>query len=415
MKPSSIRSLLLVSALFTPWLQAQDAPAKIREIEQKVLLKQRQEAVSALIGSARETASPEIIGKRVQWLTLVNNRIEEDGTMTAANREEMVRSASTLNDLAWSMITSPDAGARNPEIALKLAALALELGGGNENLKPKVLDTRARALFMLGKHDEAVAEQEKAVEAATIADEKSGMEAALAAYRRNELPPVSSPVIGTAEASAGVEYIMGKLRRIIIPSIEFKDATLEEVVDVLRKQSIALDTMELDPSRKGLNFVVLRPVAQPKPVPGPSGENLPDTIAEPDTLRVKELHLRNVPLAVALKYICDATRSRFKVDDFAVTLVPRNMPEDLFTRTFRVPADFAARLDSGSGANPAPGGLAARRPIIEVLKSAGIGFGEGSSATLTASDTLLVINRPSELDKLEQLIQAVTVPERGVR
>ncbi len=85
-----------------------------------------------------------------------------------------------------------------------------------------------------------------------------------------------------------------------------------------------------------------RLLARAKRLPAPVG------IADPGSLRVKELRIRNVPLAVALKYICDQTKLRYKVDDFAVTLVPQTETgEDIFTRTFTVPPDFATSLDSG--------------------------------------------------------------------
>ena len=65
-----------------------------------------------------------------------------------------------------------------------------------------------------------------------------------------------------------------------------------------------------------------------------------------------------MPLAVALKYICDATKLRYKVDDFAVTIVPQTESgEDIFTRNFTVPPDFASALDSGdTGGAGAAGG-----------------------------------------------------------
>ena len=138
---------------------------------------------------------------------------------------------------------------------------------------------------------------------------------------------------------------------------------------------------------------------------------------------MKELRIRNVPLAVALKYICDQTKLRYKVDDFAVTLVPQTETgEEIFTRTFRVPPDFHGALDSGAeggggAANDDPfasataaGGapkLTARPPILDLLKRAGINFADGSSATLSNSGVLLVTNTPSELDKVEQLVQTI--------
>ena len=235
--------------------------------------------------------------------------------------------------------------------------------------------------------------------------------------------------------SDGIAYITAKLRRIIIPLINFSDTTVEEAIDLLRLRSVELDTLELDPDRKGVNFVIRRPRATAL---GGAADGL-DAAAgagagdgggllgggDPGALRINELRLRNVPLAVALKYICEAAKLRYKVDDFAVTLVPQTDTDvDLFTRTFRVPPDFASSLsagaDGGGGGDVDPfadttgstaGNLIARPPIIELLKNAGIVFSDGSSATLGASGSLLITNTPAELDKIEQLVDSFIILE----
>ena len=55
-----------------------------------------------------------------------------------------------------------------------------------------------------------------------------------------------------------------------------------------------------------------------------------------------------------------------------------------------------------------PAESTARRPILELLKSSGIAFPEGTSATLSNSGVLLVTNTPTELDKVEQLVNAIS-------
>jgi general secretion pathway protein D len=240
-----------------------------------------------------------------------------------------------------------------------------------------------------------------------------------------ELPELPTGSQVTQDGGSGVAYINEKLRRIVIPRIDFEDTTVEEAIDFLRMRSAELDTLELDPTRKGVNFVVRRPRTAPVAAPDaglePGEDAAIPTASDPGSLRVRELRVRNVPLAVALKYICDQTKLRFKVDDFAVTLVPQTESgEDIFTRTFTVPPDFSAALGSDDGgakaeadpfAEPAAGGggakLTARKPIIELLKSSGITFGDGTSATLSNSGVLLVTNTPTELDKVEQLVQAI--------
>ncbi|MGL5017602.1 MAG: Amuc_1098 family type IV pilus outer membrane protein, partial [Luteolibacter sp.] len=235
---------------------------------------------------------------------------------------------------------------------------------------------------------------------------------------------------GSSTDSVGVAYITEKLKSIIIPRIDFEDTTVEEAIDFLRLRAAELDTTEMDPTKKGVNFVVRRPrAAAPAAggadagvVPG-AGDALPLAASDPGALRIKELRIRNVPLSVALKYIGEQTKLRYKVDDFAVTLVPQTEGGDeLFTRTFRVPPDFSPALDGGGGgggggaaaddpfaadAGGAKNTLTARKPILDLLKGAGILFGEGSSATLSTGGVLLVTNTPSELDKVEQLVQTV--------
>lgn len=128
--------------------------------------------------------------------------------------------------------------------------------------------------------------------------------------------------------TAGVPYITEKLRNIIIPRIDFEDTSLEEAIDFLRMRSSELDTNELDPSKKGINFVV-----------APAGASL----------RIPELRLKNVPLQVVLKYIADMTKMRVKSDDFAVTLVPQtDSNEDRFSD--EITTEFTNGLRSGDQA-----------------------------------------------------------------
>ncbi len=235
--------------------------------------------------------------------------------------------------------------------------------------------------------------------------------------------------------SNGVAYISEKLRRIMIPSINFEEGTsLEEAIEFLRQRAGELDTLEINPDRKGVNIVIQSP--RSNTVGGGELDVAAGAAAllggnDLGSLRLNNsLRLRNVPLATALDYICELTnpKLRFKVDDFAVTLVPQtDTGEELFTRTFRVAPDFSANLNSavttapvdddpfandGGGSNRL---LTPRPSIIELLKSNGIVFGEGSAATLGSSGALLITNTPSELDKIEQLIATMSTAPKQVK
>lgn len=329
----------------------------------------------------------------------------------------------------------------------------------------KKVDEVRRRLYMaqgqydLGKYDHAKTEYEEILrldpynEAARrgmekIADTKADYYRAAYGHTRAELlmevdkawelsVPADVPTFDPKETSTrrvtdGVAEINAKLRNIIIPRIDFEDRTVEEAVDYLRLRAAELDPTQPDPTKRGVNLVIRRPkgnslgggggLEAAEPAADAADDLLGGGSGDIGSARIDELRLRNVPLGVALKYICDKTRLRYKVDDFAVTLVPVNETgDDMFPRTFRVPPDFVAKLITASGGGAAPeaadpfaaagggggggAGLKERPPIIDLLKANGITFPEGSAATLGSAGTLLVTNTPAELDKVEQLVE----------
>ena len=235
-----------------------------------------------------------------------------------------------------------------------------------------------------------------------------------------DIPTMVNDDRGGDRPTDGVAAITDKLRSIIIPRIDFEDRTVEEAIDYLRQRANELDPTELDPAKKGVNLVIRRPTSSSIGGGEPEADGgLMGSGGDLGSLRIDELRLRNVPLAVALKYICDKTNLRYKVDDFAVTLVPiTEEGNDMFTRTFSVPPDFVTQLNVGNtdggapaddpfgaaGGGGASAGLSARPPIIDLLKLNGIKFTEGSAATLGGSGSLLITNTSAELDKVEQLV-----------
>lgn len=217
--------------------------------------------------------------------------------------------------------------------------------------------------------------------------------------------------------NGGATYRSNKLRDIIIPIIDFEDTSVEEAIDFLRLRSIELDVGELDPARKGINFVIRRPRASVDDgLNADAGGDL-GAAYDPGRLRIKELRLRNVPMSEALKYITEATKLRYMVDDYAVTLVPATESnEDLMTRVFRVPPDFLAKLDGAGGEDDpfseGPNGqklLAPRKTEVELLKENGVKFPEGTSAKyFRGSNTLLVRNSPTNMDLIEVIVEQIS-------
>jgi hypothetical protein len=101
------------------------------------------------------------------------------------------------------------------------------------------------------------------------------------------------------------ELLQQKINSLIIPSINFNNATIEEAIQFLRQRTQELDTSEPDPAKRGVNFVL------PK---------IPDAIAG-DVPKIT-LQLRNIPLSDALQHICNAAHFHYTVNNSAVTIYP---------------------------------------------------------------------------------------------
>ncbi len=247
-----------------------------------------------------------------------------------------------------------------------------------------------------------------------------------AAWEMAVPPPIEldgSVVGGLRPSPVGVN-IEFKLKNMIIPVVDFDDTTVEEAIDFLRQRAAELDKWELDPVKKGINFVIRKPRI---------GGGAPDAeldvegglgAIDPGSARVKELKLRNVPLSSVLQYICEQARLRFKVDDFAVTLLPIGSAEgeDVLTRKWKVPPTFLNDIGTGGDGDGAADAdpfaaddeglgnrsLAPRRPLKEILQDAGIEFPPGSSAQyIPSTSTLIVSNTPQNLDLVDQLVEDI--------
>lgn len=238
-------------------------------------------------------------------------------------------------------------------------------------------------------------------------------------------PPVNPEDLGPGGEEPGIgvgsQAIEYKLKNIIIDNIDFDDTTVEEAIDFLRLRSRELDTFELDPNKRGLNFVI-RKARIEGAVDAELDADAGLTGDEPGTARVKQLKLSNVPLATVLQYICEQARLRYKIDDFAVTLLPvgRGESDDILTRRWKVPPTFLNDISTGSDTGEAEEGdpfetggglnttLRPRRPLLEILREAGIAFPDGASAQfIPSTSTLIVSNTAQNLDLVDQLVENI--------
>src|SRR6266700_402089 len=159
-----------------------------------------------------------------------------------------------------------------------------------------------------------------------------------------------------AREASGTARITNKLNTIIIPRVEFRDASIREAIDFLREQAV-----ENDPEKKGVDIVLRTvPLGQiaPPPVPvgpaaspaaagsppgpigppaAPTGPGAPGTgpvTAQPAVARPVvaaaalspaeariTLTLNQIPLGEALRYIAAQAGLKVKVEPYAVSVI----------------------------------------------------------------------------------------------
>ena len=210
-----------------------------------------------------------------------------------------------------------------------------------------------------------------------------------------------------------------KLQRIIVPLVDFdEETTVQDAIQSLRQRARELDTLELDPEKKGLNFVIRNTaVFDVSSEIGDDAGGGAEESSKIENIVVGALNLRNVPLEEALKQVCQTANLRFKVEDFSVVILRATDVEDdeLYTRTFRVPPDLLNLLGGsggggGGGASDDPfapdaGAGGEQKTVKELLELTGVKFTEEATAGFSkARATLTVRNTANALDQVEELV-----------
>jgi general secretion pathway protein D len=302
--------------------------------------------------------------------------------------------------------------------------------------------------------------------------------------------------IGAPRDLGGTALVSKKLNSIIIPHIEFRDATIREAIDVLREQAVENDTGP--EGQRGVNIVLrLVPIgqvappslpAQPAAPPGaggpppgagapPAGQGTAPVPAGPGAAPVGApmagpaggritVTLDNIPLGEALRYIATQAGLKVKVEPYAVSIIPlTEQTNDLITKRYHVPPEFfGGPLDVGfytgitttggagqsGNAQPAPVStnviekeavsyettsaagqshaqqgttitrqslindrqLVGRADALTLLKSMGVEFPPGASATFWPhSGTLIVRNTQDNLDFVDALVDQANISQ----
>jgi general secretion pathway protein D len=193
----------------------------------------------------------------------------------------------------------------------------------------------------------------------------------------------------------GTGSISRKLKEIKIPQLSLSDESVREAVEKLQKTAKKFDTMESDPTKKGVNIVL----------------KLDPTREALDGGTKITLSLNDLPLGEALNYIASAANLKVKIEPYAVVIVPPSeTTETLLTKEYRVPPSF---FSSASGSTPPAGNTPGQLPTVGssnakkfLEEQHSINFPPGASAFyLVSSSKLVVRNTQANLDMIDSLVE----------
>ena len=206
--------------------------------------------------------------------------------------------------------------------------------------------------------------------------------------------------------------IMQKMSEIKFPEINFREASLADVVTFLSDQSRKLD----EPKHEGVNIVLGPGVSggvETAPAPAAGADAAAAAAATPAAGgtggRSITLQLHNIPMFDALKLIVPLAGLKYRVDSYAVILLPTDAPdEEMTTESYGVSPDaftkyaVTAGADTGGGgAEKMTGGTVTQVSIDlkALFKDAGVEFPPGSSITFNQKTSKIIIrNTPKNIE-----------------
>ena len=219
---------------------------------------------------------------------------------------------------------------------------------------------------------------------------------------------------------ASKDAINRKLNGTIIQRMDLPDASIREVVNFLKQKSIELDTSTNDPKKRGVNIVLKLPKDASINAPAAEADDKkPDSLVSQVTEDTKvTIALNNVPLIEAIRYLTELAGVKFKVEPFAVSIVPiTEITEELITKQYSVSPNFIPNSTEAGTSSTSPkagksGGesnvrLSGRADAKEYLEKQGVPFPKEAFAQyIPVGSKLVVRNTQSALDLIDILVEA---------
>jgi general secretion pathway protein D len=231
--------------------------------------------------------------------------------------------------------------------------------------------------------------------------------------------------------------LLVKMDKIIIESIEFRQANIHDVVEFLNKAAREGDKEETDESKKGVNIILnlnpggqVGPAAAPAPAAG-QGDifNLgpaPGGGAAGGATYEITFSARYISLLSALKIITNVAGLKYLIEGNIVMIVPADYePGEIVVKMYPVEPTFVERIRETAPARRERGGefrpmetpeLETGLPDLKAyFENMGVPFPKGSSITYNSGiGKVIVANTSENLAKFEQILAELNVVPKQV-
>jgi hypothetical protein len=212
----------------------------------------------------------------------------------------------------------------------------------------------------------------------------------------SEIKPFADPVPEELrDFLPPIAEMQRKLSRIIIPRIEFRQASVREAVEFLTRKSAELDKEEPDAAKRGIS-VVLKPsgagagagggaAVQPSvpSIPGLGAVSPAPPPGDNDLYATKvTLSLTNIPLGEALRYVATLANLRMTIEPNAVVMAPAVLGE-MITKEYTLPNALNDLIRENNAKD-------------FLMKRGNVSFPEGASAVYVHAVKRLIVRNTAE-------------------
>ncbi len=264
--------------------------------------------------------------------------------------------------------------------------------------------------------------------------------------RRAFSPPVRAQIDLPKESAPGQavdsrvdgDRLNEKMQKIIIPSLEFRQANIADVVNYLVDASISAD-----PDKEGVNIILNlgdsgASAAAAAPAAAPASDGFDDwgdfggddfgsassssfSSGSSGGVTPITLNLRRISMLDAIKYITEVAGLKYRVEDTAVIITRMDAPvSKLVSRMYPVQPSFMDVVIERQGSTADERdeefvGLGGRvqttkSDVKDFFERAGVKFPTGATISYNAAISQLIVNNtPDNLETFERILQQLNV------